>query len=131
MQPPTDPYETSDANFFLDDQAATSNSLNSALQTLLQLPQEDLLCHIDLPPDQEPVLFDVDPSKYPMQPWMRAMMTLKMAKTPEQAAQAKKQLSQWFNFGLTPETFVEYAAQQREVRKALVAARDGKRVGAK
>jgi hypothetical protein len=130
MQAPTDPYETSDANFFLEEVTATSSSANHALQTLLQLPVEDLLCHIDLPPDREPVVFDVDPSKYPMQPWTRAVMTLKTAKTPEQAAQAKKQLSQWFNFGLTPETFVEYAAQQREVRKALIAARDG-RGGAK
>ena len=125
MQQPIDAYETSETSFFLEEPTATGTSVNFALQTLLQLPQEDLLCHIELPPDREPVVFDVDPSKYPMQPWIRAMMTLKMAKSPEQAAQAKKQLSQWFNFGLTPETFVEYAAQQQEVRKALIAARDG------
>jgi len=126
MQEPTEHYETSEVNFFADDVGTTGPSVNFALQALLQLPVEDLLCHIDLPPDSEPVVFDVDPNRYPMQPWVRAMMTLKMAKTPEQATQAKKQLTQWFNFNLTPETFVEYAAQQRAVRRALAAARDGK-----
>lgn len=132
MQQPTERFETSEVNFLGDDAAPTTGpSVNFALQALLQLPAEDLLCHIDLPPDREPVVFDVDPNKYPMQPWVRAMMTLKMAKTPEQAAQAKKQLTQWFNFGLTPESFAEYAAQQREVRKALAAARDGKPIANK
>ena len=128
MQEPTERFEISEVNFLADDVTGVTAgpSVNSALQALLQLPVEDLLCHIDLPSDREPVVFDVDPNRYPMQPWIRAMMTLKTAKTPEQAAQAKKQLTQWFNFGLTPETFAEYAAQQREVRRALAAARDGK-----
>ena len=128
MQAPTEHSETFEVNFLGDDvPTGTGPTVNFALQALLSLPVEDLLCHIELPPDREPVVFDVDPSKYPMQPWTRAMQTLKTAKTPEQAAQAKRQLSQWFNFGLTPETFVEYAAQQREVRKVLAEARDGKR----
>ena len=123
---PTTSFET---DIYVEDsengKTATA-PVNFAVQALLQMPQVDLLCHIDLPPDREPVLFDVEPNKYPLQPWLRAAQFLKQAKTQEQAELASRQLRQWFNYNLTPESFVEYAVQQRGVRKMLSEARDGR-----
>lgn len=93
--------------------------MNFVLQALQHLSAEDFLMHIDLPNANEHVLFDVPPNKYPMQPWLRAMMALKTAKTEEQQLQAKTQLKQWFNFDLNPNTFVVYAQQQQALRKNL------------
>jgi hypothetical protein len=142
MQAPTKPSETfeqssldTEPHIFVEEDerqgprqdasAPQPPPMNFAVQALLQMPMEDLLCHIDLPLDREPVVFDVEPHKYPMQPWLRAAQFLRQAKTPEQVEQAKRHLSQWFNYNLTPETFVAYAEEQKGVRKTLAAARSG------
>ena len=117
MTTPNNAYEDFDLTFITEEE--NSKNVQKKIQEIANLPLEEFMMQIALPPPKEPVLFDVDPQKYPMQPWLKAMMNLKYAKTPEQVQFAKQNLRQWFNHDLNPETFVAYAKQQQQVRSQL------------
>lgn len=67
----------------------------------------------------EKTVFDVHPDAYPLRPWSRALLAMKNARTAEAFKAAHDQLSQWFNYGFTVDTFVEYSQYQIRVRDHL------------
>jgi hypothetical protein len=65
------------------------------------------------------LIYEVPLAKYPLQPWSRSQKLLKNAKNQEQVVMSRNQLSQWFNYDLTPEAFEAYAKRQLEIRDHL------------
>ena len=96
---------------------ATENE-NKPLETLLKLPPDDFFHAVSMPAS---TVFHVPLNHYPMQPWSKAAQMLYTAKTQEQYVHALRALSQWFNFGLHPKSFQDYAAFQLDVAAKLAA----------
>jgi hypothetical protein len=92
---------------------------SAAWAKLEALEPQDLLNHVQLPQKNHPTVFDVDLPRYPLQPWQRCVGSMKNAQTEQQATLARKQLSQWFNYGFSPSEFQSYAEKQRAIKAKL------------
>jgi hypothetical protein len=59
----------------------------------------------------EPNVFQIDQEMYPLAAWKRVDARLATS----------QQFKQWFNYGLTPKTWTQYAQKQRKVQASLKA----------
>lgn len=59
----------------------------------------------------EPNVFQIDQEMYPLAAWKRV----------DARAATSQQYKQWFNYGLTPKTWAQYAQRQRKVQQNLKA----------
>lgn len=66
---------------------------------------DNLLSSVSLPPPKRVILFDIDPDQYTSKPW----------------AHTAADISQWFNYGMTVNTWRAYASRQQRLRKELQA----------
>jgi hypothetical protein len=57
----------------------------------------------------EPNVFQIDQEMYPLGAWKRV----------DPRTATRQQYSQWFNYGLTPRTWAQYAQLQRKIQQRL------------
>lgn len=91
---------------------------NAGVDEILSMSDKDFQTYISVP-SRERGIFDVALSEYPTQPWSRPAQMLDANRKPAEAQALLGNLSQWFNYKLTPKTFASYAARQAQVAEAI------------
>jgi len=97
---------------------------NVGVDEILKMSDKDFQTYISVPP-RERSIFDVSLAEYPTQPWSRPAQILDANRKPAEAHALLANLSQWFNYKLTPKTFATYAARQQQVAEAIRARASG------
>ena len=97
---------------------------NVGVDEILSMSDKEFQAYIAVPL-RERSIFEVALSEYPTQPWSRPALMLDANRKPAEAQALLGNLSQWFNYKLTPKTFASYAARQQQVAEAIRARASG------